>query len=184
MQLDGKPLPIDIHLNAATRTIGFNMRRGHPAVPEQVRQFFRDNPATPDNPVTIQFEGSLRYIPCRADIALLRIGYLAMFKQLGYRYILSPAADVIRRIVMNYENPPAELGRIILGNVLPAPTRPLQFGRLKGDIAVLVVMTLIADSKPYYYGAVMPSRDLEPCEVFPALRDAAAALHKRRSSVS
>jgi hypothetical protein len=159
------------------------MRRGHPAVPDLVRQFFRDNPATPDNPITIRFEGTLGYVPCRAHLALLRIGYLAMFKELGYRYILSPAVDVIRRMIMDYENSPPELERIILRNVSPAPTKRLQFVRLKGEEAVLVLITFVADSKLHYYGTLMPNRALEPANVLRVLCDTAASLIGRRPAL-
>jgi len=184
MHLGGKPLPIDINLNAATKTIEFKMRRGHPSVPDLVREFFRDNPPTPDNPVSIGFEGTLGYIPCRATHAILRIGYLAAFRQWGYGYILSPAAQVIRRIIADYENPPRELGRIVLRNVSPSPTRSLQFVLFNGGLAILVVMRLIAEAVPYHYGVFMPSRMLDPDKVLYTLADAAEVLRQRRPAAT
>jgi len=183
MHLGGRPRSMDLSMNAATNTLEIKMRRGHPADPSHDRQFFRDNPGTQDNPITIRLQGTYGYIPCRADLALLRIGYLAMFKNFGYEYILSPAASVVRQIVVGYLNPPEELERIVLQSESAVATRSLAVRPLS-DVAVLVVITLVADRKPYYRGVVMPSRTLEPNKVIHTLCSATAALHRTQPAWS
>jgi hypothetical protein len=186
MHLAGKSHPIDINFNAATKTLETKMRRGHPAVPTQVREFFTNNPGTLDNPITIKHEVTLEYIPDRANLALLRIGYLAIFKQLRYRYILSSAVDVIRQIIMKYETPPIELRNIVFGmqNISPAPAGRIQFYSVKNGVGILVVMTLVAGTKQHYYGTIMPNPDLETAKVFQTLSEAAASIGKRHTDIS
>lgn len=174
IELDGKRFPSDIKFDSAENTVEFKMRRSHPTTPDAVRKFFQANPDT------FKFHGSSGYIQYRADLALLRAGYLAMFKQWGYRYILSRAADVIRRTIGDYENPLDEVVKIILRNISPAPSAPLQLVRLQDGASILVVMTLVANAKPYYYGTPMPTTKVEPSEVFNILRQAAESLRVRR----
>jgi hypothetical protein len=108
-----------------------------------------------------------------------------MFTQWGYRFILSSAADVVRRIVMDHEKPPAELEQLVLRNVSPLPSVPLQLVRLKDDTAILVVVTLVvADGISHYYGAVMPNPSLEPDEVIRTLCSAATVLRERGRTVT
>lgn len=97
LDLGEKQFPTHIILDAASKTVEFKMRKSHPSAPQETRRFFAENPPTEQNPLTISLQANLGYIPIRAFIALLRIGYLAMFKQLGYSYVNSPAVDVIRQ---------------------------------------------------------------------------------------
>jgi hypothetical protein len=90
---------------------------------------------------------------------------------------------VIRRTIVDYENPPDELWKAILGNISPSPSTPLQFVRLKDGATILVVMTLVAGTKPYYYGTLMPTATVEPAEVFNTLGQAAESLKKRRAEI-
>jgi hypothetical protein len=67
-----------------------------------------------------------------------------MFREFGYRYILSPASSVIRDIISSYEKCPAEIGKFVC-QVGGGPERfgtPLQLLKIQGGIAIMVVMTL------------------------------------------
>jgi hypothetical protein len=126
---------------------------------------------------SIDLHFSLGYIRGRACLALLRIAYLAMFRELGYAYILSPAAGVLREIISRSENPPADLRNLMaeLNNIFPVPRQPLQFVSL-GDIgAIAVVITLLADSKRYY-AVPMPDPRTGVDNVLETLRNAITVL--------
>lgn len=49
----------------------------------------------------IRFGGSLRYNARKASVALLRIGYLMMFRQFGYPYVLHRNLDRVRRQIQS-----------------------------------------------------------------------------------
>jgi hypothetical protein len=84
-----------------------------------------------------------------------------MFREFGYRYILSPAASVIRDIVSSYEKCPTEIGKFV-GQVGGEPERfgtPLQLLKIQGGVAIMVVMALLTETRRYY-AAFMP-RDVD-----------------------
>jgi hypothetical protein len=114
----------------------------------------------------------------RADIALLRIAYLAMFREFGYRYILSPAASVIREIINSFDQCPMGIGKFI-GQVRGGePERfgkSLQLLKIQGGIAIMVVMTLVTETKRYN-AALMPSPELPPKSVIATLCGAAKSV--------
>ena len=84
---------------------------------------------TSGNVDKINMELRLDYIPNNAYLAVLRIAYLAMFREVGYKYVLAPAADVIRKLIASFPDPQADLGRIVAEakNVSPPSAEPLQF---------------------------------------------------------
>jgi hypothetical protein len=106
----------------------------------------------------------------RAYTAVLRIAFLAMFKELGYRYTLSPAAGVIRSIICNVDNAPTNLGRIVAEakNIAPLPAEPWQLLSAGGGRVVMLIATLRADSRRHYV-TFMPSPELIPTDVMPTL---------------
>lgn len=144
----------------------------------EAKDFFPQNPVSEQNPLTISVEARLEYIPIRAFLAILRIAYLAIFKQFGYAYIDSPAIGVIRKFVLNYEEAPLDVGRLILRNVSPVPTDALQFVRIS-NTGILVVMRLVDDAAQHSYATIMPDPKLNPDIVFETLCRACFNLHKR-----
>ena len=164
----GNQLPARFDVSDRTFRVGGS----RPAVLDEIKHVFQEGRIE-----SIDLNFSLGYIPGRAYLALLRIAYLAMFRELGYAYILSPAASVLREIISRAENPPVDLRNLIaeLKNILPVPRQPLQFVSL-GDIgAVAVVITLLADSKRYY-AVPMPDPRASADNVLETLRNAITVL--------
>ena len=164
----GNQLPAQFEVRGRTFRVG----GGSPAVIEEVKDMFQKNRIE-----SMDLNFSLGYIPSRAYLALLRIAYLAIFRKLGYRYILSPAATVMRRIISRSENPPAGLGNLIaeLRNISPVPREPLQFISLGDTGTVVVVITLSADGKRYY-AVPMPDPCTDADKVLQTLRTAITVL--------
>ena len=164
----GNQLPAQLDVRDRTFRVG----GGKPAVVDEVRNMFQEGRIE-----SIDLNFSLGYIPGRAYLALLRIAYLAIFRKLGYPYIFSPAAGVVREIISRSEHPPADLGNLIaeLKNIFPVPRDPLQLVSL-GDIgAIVVVITLLADSKRYY-AVPMPDPGISADKVLETLRNAITVL--------
>jgi hypothetical protein len=164
----GNQLPARFDVSDRTFRVGGS----RPAVLDEIKHVFQEGRIE-----SIDLNFSLGYIPGRAYLALLRIAYLAMFRELGYAYILSPAASVLREIISRSENSPADLRNLIaeLKNILPVPRQPLQFVSL-GDIgAVAVVITLLADSKRHY-AVPMPDPRTSADNVLETLRNAITVL--------
>jgi hypothetical protein len=150
----------------------FRVGGGKPAVVDEIKNMFQQGRID-----SIDLNFSLGYIPGRAYLALLRIAYLAMFRELGYPYILSPAAGVVREMISRSELPPADLGNLMaeLKNISPVPREPLQFVSL-GDIgAIAVVITLFADSKRHY-AVPMPAPRASADNVLETLHNAITVL--------
>ena len=173
--LAGKRVPVDIDWKVPTGTTEFKMRPNDPALPAQIHQFMSKEPDT------IEIEVNLKYIPCRASLAILRIAYLAMFKCMGYSYILSPAADRVRQTIINYQKPPAEVDGVILRGISPAPTQPLEIHRIRNGDMFLVLMALVADSKRHHYAVPMPGPNIDPRNVLSTLCEAAVSLIRKGS---
>ncbi|OFW32733.1 MAG: hypothetical protein A3J28_07880 [Acidobacteria bacterium RIFCSPLOWO2_12_FULL_60_22] len=174
MEIGGMTVPADIEWKAAETTT-IRLRPFKPAVHEAIKKHLRDG--TDEINLNLNF----RYIPLRSYVAVFRIAYLAMFRELSYGYILSRAAGAVREIIARFENAPEQLGDIVgeAKNMSPAPTEPLQFYAVRGGIAVMVVITLLADTKRHYV-TFMPSPELAPEMVLETLLAAAQTVGKGR----
>ena len=170
IEVGGVKVPTDIDWKVSVQgTTTFRLRRFSPAAHEAIRQSM-----TTGNLKTVGVSLSFDYIPGRAYLGVLRVAYLAIFKEWGYRYILSPAAQVIRKMLGQFENPPPQIDRLIVpvGRATPPPTEPWQLFAVEGGTAVMVVITLHADTKRQY-AAFMPSPAVPPDEVLDILSEAA-----------
>ncbi len=168
----GNQFPAQFDVRSRTFRVG----GGSPAVIDEVNGMFQKGSIE-----SMDLNFSLGYIPDRAYLALLRIAYLAIFRELGYRYILSPAAGVVREIISRSDHPPAGLGDLIaeLRNLAPVSREPLQFVSL-GDIgAVVAVITLLTDGKRYY-AAPMPDPRTNADKVLETLHTAIGVLLSSR----
>jgi len=172
-------VPTDIDWKASVgKLTTFALRRFKPAVHEAIRGHM-----TSGNVKTINVTLSFDFIPGRADIALLRIAYLAMFREYGYRYTLSPAASVIREIINSFQKCPPEMGQLV-GQVRSEPERfgkRLQLLKIQGGVAIMVVMPLVTETTRYY-AAFMPSPELPPESVIAILCNAAKSVTRRPPS--
>jgi hypothetical protein len=178
IEIGGMSVPTNIDWKASVgKMTTFALRRFRPTVHEVIRSQLRSG-----NVKAINVKLSFGYIPGRADLALLRIAYLTIFREFGCRYILSPAASVIRDAISSYEKCPADIGKFV-GQVRGEPERfgtPLQLLKIQGGIAIMVVMTLLTETKRYY-AAFMPSPELSPESVIATLCDAAKSVGHRPS---
>ena len=140
-----------------------------PAVHDAIREEFK-NGSVGSFHVHLNFD----YIPLRTYVAVLRIAYLALFKTLGYRCVLSPAMGVIREIIADFENAPHNLGELVgeVNNMSPAPEEPWQLLRYADGTVIMVVITLVAATKRRYV-TFMPNPGLPPESVLPTLLTAA-----------
>lgn len=85
IEIGGILLPTDIDWKATkNETTSFRLRRNNAARFDHIRQVFRNG--VPNIGVKLKFD----YIPHRACLAVLRIAYLVMFREFGYRYISYP----------------------------------------------------------------------------------------------
>ena len=178
IEIGGVSVPTNIDWKASVgKMTTFKLRRFKPTVHEAIRSQLRGRNVKAIN-VTLNFD----FIPGRADLALLRIAYLTMFREFGYRYILSPAASVIRDVISSYEECPTEIGNFVgqVGGETERFGTPLQLLKIEDGVAIMVVMTLLTETKRYY-AALMPSPDLSPESVITTLCDAAKSLGHRPS---
>ena len=176
IEIAGMTVPTDIDWKASVGEMTtFAMRPFKAAVHEAIRAEMLAGNVTTLN-VTLSYD----FIPGRANIALLRIAYLMMFRKLGYRYILSPAASVIREIIRSFEKCPVEISEFVgeVGSDAAQFAEPIHFLPIKDGIAVMVVITLITETKRHY-AAFMPSPELSPESVIATLCDAAKSVTRR-----
>ena len=87
----------------------FQLRQFDPAVHNAIRERLKDGSISSLGVALLR-----NYDPLRACLAMLRIGYLAMFNKIGYGYILSPAARVVRELIADFEHVPVEVHHIAL----------------------------------------------------------------------
>ncbi len=147
---------LPVRFNAGERT--FSVRNCKPSVLDEVRTTLQERRVE-----SVPFQLRLGYIPVRAWLGLLRAAHLAVFRELGYRYILSPPAGVIREIISHPEDAPAELGQIV-GEIKPTsrlPREPLHIVSLPDAGVLLVVLTLTAERKRYF-SAILPDPRMSP----------------------
>jgi hypothetical protein len=169
-------VPTDIDWKASVgRMSTFGLRRFNPVQHEAMK-----DQLTSGSVKTINVSLNFDFIPGRANIALLRIAYLTMFREFGYSYILSQAASIIREIINSFQKYPAEIGQFV-GEVGIEPgllIEPVQLLKVRDGIAVMVVMTLVTETKRYY-ATFMPSPELVPESVITTLCDAAKSVTRR-----
>jgi len=176
IDVEGTRLPVDMSLSSGTSEVSFVGRPFNPHAVAKVSDALRNKTAD-----SIGVTLNAGFIPNRANVALVRIAYLAMFQRGGYRYILSPAVDLIRRSIARFEDPPDELSYpMVIGfrNVLPQPPKRLQIHCVEEGAAYSVLIVLTADA-PRYFVVIMPDPRLRPNEVFRALRQAGEAVVSR-----
>jgi hypothetical protein len=176
IEIAGMTVPTDIDWKASVgQTTTFALRPFKPAVHEAIRSEMMGGRVKTLN-VTLSFD----FIPGRTNIALLRIAYLAMFRALGYRYILSPSVSVIRNVINSFEMCPLEVAHFV-GQIGGEPQRSgkqIQLIPIRDGIAILVVIPLVT-SITRYYAAFMPGPELPPESVITTLCDAAKSMVRR-----
>jgi len=176
IEVAGMSVPTDINWKASVgKTTTFALRPFDPVVHEAIRSEMTGGKVRTLN-VTLRFD----FIPGRSNLALLRIAYLAMFRELGYRYILSRSVSVIRNVINSFETCPSEIGQFV-GEMGGEPQRfgkGIHFLKIRDGIAIMVVVPLITETTRYY-AAFMPSPELPPESVITTLCDAARSLDRR-----
>lgn len=103
-------------------------------------------------------------------LGVLRIAYLAMFHRSGYSYILSPAAQVVRQLIADFEHIPSVVDDVVLevNSISPLPKSPIEFQRVSGAPAIMVIVRLTADTTRYY-ATFLPYPQVPPEQVLNVL---------------
>jgi len=109
IEVAGIRVPADIDWKATIhKTTTFRLRQNEAQKLNRFRQTL-----TRGDVDKINLELNFEYIPNSAYLAVLRIAYLAMFREVGYKYVLSPAAGVIRKLIASYP----DRTRILVGSL-------------------------------------------------------------------
>jgi hypothetical protein len=176
IEIAGLTVPTDIDWKAPVGEMTtFQLRQFDPAVHDAIRERFKDGSVASLGVTMLP-----NYVPLRASLGVLRIGYLAMFHAVGYGYILSPAARVVRELIADFENVPLEVDHMALeaNSISPLPAQAIEFHGTSGASAVMVLIRLTADTTRYY-AAFMPRPEVQPEHVVSALCAAAEGLANR-----
>lgn len=178
IEVDGKAVPADVdwraHLHETTE---FRLRQFDPAVHAAMRQSLRDG-------TVINVHFSFGYVPYRTHMAVLRIAYLACFRKWGYRFILSPAVQIVRNLINDFDNVNEQVSEIVgeIQDISPVPQEPIQF--LRFEEAIMAVITLQAVKKRCY-ATFLPFPGTPPEEVLDTLvRTARSVGNRLRKRVS
>jgi hypothetical protein len=166
IEVNGITVPTDVDWKVPVgETTSFNLRPNSPAVFDAIQQQMRSGQVQSIN-VTMRGD----YIPERVSLAVLRIAYLVMFHEFGYRYILSPAAGVIRETLSQFESLPPQVYRLAIEirKATPAPAEPWQLVRLRDEIGLMVIVTVQGPAK-HQFATVMPGPTLNRDDVLDAL---------------
>ncbi|MGA7235037.1 MAG: HNH endonuclease [Bryobacteraceae bacterium] len=178
IEVAGMTVPADIDWRAHRHdTTQFQLRRFDPAVHAAIKQSFRDG-----NVDNINVHFSFGYIPYRTDIAILRIAYLASFRNWGYRFILTPAIQLMRNLINDFETVNDRVPEIVgeIRDISPIPPEPIQF--LRFEEAIMAVITLRAVTERYY-ATLLPFPGAPPEDVLNILVRGAHNIRARRGTV-
>ncbi len=168
IEVAGMAVPADVDWRAHRHdTTQFRLRQFDPAVHAAIQQSLRDG-----NVDNINVHFSFGYIPYRTDMAILRIAYLACFRNWGYRFILTPAIQVVRNLINDFENVNEQVPEIVgeIRDISPVPLEPIQF--LRFEEAIMAVITLRAATERYY-ATLLPFPGTPPEDVLNMLVRAA-----------
>jgi len=130
----------------------------------------------------MELEVNLGYVPARYRIGLLRVGYLALFRLLGYSYTLSPALEPIRRQILE-EDPPNEDVQLLsarvpgLDSAMTSPFAAFQ-PQPESQVQAFLVLAVLRRAHRHTFAVLLPKPDLAPEAVFRNLRYAAKHLSK------
>ncbi len=134
---------------------------------------------------------SLGYVPSRLRLAIARVAYLSLFQTFGYRYILSGAAQEIRKRLQRIDAPDERLFRLAtriphLDNMPISVNVPVGIIPLEGKAEVpgLLVLIWLQRRKTRCVAALMPTSQQNPATVFDDLWALAQGLSGKRLTVS
>lgn len=119
----------------------------------------------------------LKFSPLNARVALLRIGFLLMFRQFGYGYALSPGAQVVREQILapNTELIP-DITTIDLDTMVESHGSPPAIVIRPAEYrAFCVPVTLTAGTRTVHKGVLLPGPRDETGEVYQRLAVAKAS---------
>jgi HNH endonuclease len=146
--------------------------KGHSLEATQALKAAIDNPAGTGIQLSLALPGNIR----RSDIALLRIGYLMMFRQFGYGYILHRNLDKVREQLMNpWESilPAVDSAQLSQAppkcNVVAVVREPTDF---QGFVAVV---KLVASERTVYRVITMPGLGADGDRVYERIGQASRA---------
>jgi HNH endonuclease len=176
LEVAGMRAPADVdwraHRNEMTQ---FRLRQFNPVVHDAIRESLRSRSVD-----TINVHFSFDYIPYRTDIGILRIAYLAAFRAWGYGYILSPAVQVVRNLINDFENVNEEVLEIVgqIRDISPVPQEPVQFLWFAEGPAIMAIIRLRAVTRRHY-ATFLPVPGGPPEEVFDILLRTARGVRQR-----
>jgi hypothetical protein len=111
----GETVPVGVHvLRGAGLAIA--ARGGSPRALEAIERGFK----SPD-PCKWSVQFKVPYSPGKASAAIARAAYLAAFYQMGYRYILSDAVNILRQEIVSAMDSHSDRLCLLTGKLGPAP---------------------------------------------------------------
>jgi hypothetical protein len=176
IEVAGMPVPADVDWRAHRHEMTqFRLRQFNPVVHDAIRESLRTQSVD-----TIDVHFSFDYIPYRTDIGVLRIAYLAAFRVWGYRYILSPAVQVVRNVINDFESVSEQVLEIVgqIREISPVPQEPVQFLWFAEGPAIMAVIRLQAVTRRHY-ATFLPIPGVPPEEVFDILLGTARNVRQR-----
>lgn len=129
----------------------------------------------------LHVEFQLPFKKTEPQMALLRTAYLAAFDLFGYEYILTDAADVIRRVLIAEGKPPSGWESVVsfVNPVDDQQLFPFDGGIWPIEVAgrrVLLAVIRIAHGQMRYFTVVLPGHDVKRDDVWNCIREAASTL--------
>jgi hypothetical protein len=176
IEVAGMSVPADVGWKAHRHEMTqFRLRQFKPAVHDAIRESLQSRSVD-----TINVHFSFNYIPYRTDIGVLRIAYLAAFRTWGYGYILSPAVQVVRILINDFENVNEEVLGIVgqIREISPVPQESVQFLRFAEGPAIMAIIRLRAVTIRHY-ATFLPVPGEPPEEVLEILLRTAKSVRQR-----
>lgn len=160
---DGGQVRADMRLSnrdgQRSMDVYFDEKHSPPGHFDEAMRVLRAEAADPQG-VSFDFNVEFRFNQRKAHVALLRIGFLMMFRQYGYSYILHPNVDCVRDQLLN---PDEEIIPLPMSADIPAaaqhPNTVAILTRPADQRAFMVLVKLVTPNRTIYKGVLMPGMD-------------------------
>lgn len=142
-----------------TMNIKIIARQSNPADIKRLQEVFtvwKEGGATP-NPIEVHFRANVLPRERLARIALLKAGYLLLFKRLGYYPITLAIFEPVRRQIRDFQSQELNVDSIVLRFPIESLPETICFMRTPGAVGVAVPVALSKYGVGYF--VIMPIND-------------------------